>query len=42
MQMTKTAMSSEERKNRTINRKDFINSPLWGEEQSTAGHTPLA
>jgi hypothetical protein len=37
--MTRTAMSSEKRKNKIINDEDFINSPLWGEKQRHGGHT---
>jgi hypothetical protein len=40
VRMTRTAMSSEERKNKTINKKDFINRPLWGEEQRDGGAYP--
>jgi hypothetical protein len=40
--MTRTTTSSEERKNKTINEKDFINSPLWGRNRGTAGHIPPA
>jgi hypothetical protein len=39
--MTRTVMSSEKRKNKAINREDFINSPLGGRNKSTAGHTTL-
>jgi hypothetical protein len=38
--MIRTAMNSEERKNKTINGKDFINSPLWGVEQRHGGAYP--
>jgi hypothetical protein len=33
-------MSSEKRKNKTINDEDFINSPLWGRNRGTVRHTP--
>jgi hypothetical protein len=40
MRMTRTTMSSEKRKNKTINKEDFINSPLWGEKQRHGGTYP--
>jgi hypothetical protein len=33
-------MSSEKRKNKIINKEDFINSPLWGEKQRHGGAYP--
>jgi hypothetical protein len=33
-------MSSEKRKNKKINKEDFINSPLWGEKQRHGGAYP--
>jgi hypothetical protein len=33
-------MSSEKRKNKTINKEDFIDSPRWGRNRDTVGHTP--
>jgi hypothetical protein len=32
MRMTRTTMSSEKRKNKTINKEDFIDSPRLGEK----------
>jgi hypothetical protein len=38
--MTKTTTNSKKRKNRTINNKDFINSPRWEEKQRHGGAYP--
>jgi hypothetical protein len=38
--MPRIAMSSEERKNKIINKEDYINGPLWGEKQRHGGAYP--
>jgi hypothetical protein len=38
--MTRTTTSSEKRKNKTINKEDFIDSPRWGEKQRHGGAYP--
>jgi hypothetical protein len=40
MRATRTTRSIKERKKRTTNGKDFINNPLWGEEQRHGGAYP--
>jgi hypothetical protein len=38
--MTRTTTNSEKRKNKTINNKDFMDSPRWGEKQRHGGAYP--